>query len=333
MGMTAQQILAQDPEYLQKQLYQQEMQRLNPSGDAAGAIGALLGRGLGNVTSGRGFFDIADPALQRVSQVQQMFNETMKTFDPTNPAASYEEMASKFAQMGMGQQAYMASQEAAKLRQQQRQEQRSNEELDLRRRQVLLEEINKDPYGSIAKALEMPEDSPLRNTILAGASARIGEKNFDQAVKQAQIDAANAQRQKALQGEVSENVVTAEGFPLSKRGDKYYTMDGKVYTGSLKKLAPPNPYAALLEGGGGTNTANDPFAAARAEYERRNKNKSTIDRQRAQGTTETTYGPTGETETRIVGPTPATTEQVNAMSLSEFQEYNRTGRIPERLMR
>jgi hypothetical protein len=72
MGINVQDVLAQDPELLQRQLYQQEMQRLNPQGDAAGAIGALLGRGLGNVTRGRGFFDVADPALQKVAKIKQL---------------------------------------------------------------------------------------------------------------------------------------------------------------------------------------------------------------------------------------------------------------------
>lgn len=134
MGMTAQQILAQDPEYLQKQLYQQEMQRLNPSGDAAGAIGALLGRGLGNVTAGRGFFESSDPALQRVSQMQQMFNGVMQNFDPADPAKSYETLAAQFAQMGLGQQALLATQEAAKLRKQERELSLREEDLAERRK-------------------------------------------------------------------------------------------------------------------------------------------------------------------------------------------------------
>jgi hypothetical protein len=72
MGINVQDVLAQDPELLQRQLYQQEMQRLNPQGNAAGAIGAVLGRGLGNVTRGRGFFDIADPALQKVAKIKEL---------------------------------------------------------------------------------------------------------------------------------------------------------------------------------------------------------------------------------------------------------------------
>jgi hypothetical protein len=72
MGIDVKDVLAQDPELLQRQLYQQEMQRLNPQGNAAGAIGAVLGRGLGNVTRGRGFFDIADPALQKVAKIKAL---------------------------------------------------------------------------------------------------------------------------------------------------------------------------------------------------------------------------------------------------------------------
>jgi hypothetical protein len=116
---------------------------------------------------------------------------------------------------------------------------------------VLLEEVNKDPYGSIQKALALPEDDPTRAVILAGASARIGEKNFDEAVKKAQIKASEATAAKAAGPEVSESVVTENGLPLTKKGGKFYTQDGRVYTGKIKKLAAPGPYDALLAQGGG----------------------------------------------------------------------------------
>ena len=78
MGIDAQQVLQNDPEFLRRQMAQQEMQRLNPTGGAAGAIGTVLGRGLGNVSSGRGFFDTSDPALQRVSKLQKLQSEAME---------------------------------------------------------------------------------------------------------------------------------------------------------------------------------------------------------------------------------------------------------------
>lgn len=254
MGISAQQILQNDPEYLARQLAQQEIKQYqnlqNPMLGAPSVAGALLGRGIANLFQDRGFFDVADPALRRVADTQRVFNEAMSSFDPANPGSSYEAMAKRFAELGYGQQAMMAAQEAAKYRQQERIESRQLKELNLRERQVLLEEVNKDPYGAIAKALQMPEDDPTRQTILAGASARIGEKNFDMAVKQAQIKASEAQAAKAEGGEVSESIATEDGEPLQKRGGRLYTMDGKLYKGKIKKLATPGPYDTLLGSGG-----------------------------------------------------------------------------------
>lgn len=253
MGMSAQQILQSDPEYLRRQMAQQEMQRLNPTGSAAGAIGALFGRGIGNVASGRGFLDTGDAGLRRVSDVQGIMSSV--PFDPDNPAAYYDGVAAALKQAGYGDLAVLALKESATARETAKksklEEKRlglEEERVGLTRRQVLLEEVNKDPYGSIQKALALPKDDPTRAVILAGASARIGEKNFDQAVKEAQIEASRATAAKAAGPEVSESVVTEDGLPLTKKGGKYYKMDGSVYTGKIKKLATPGPYDAILAG-------------------------------------------------------------------------------------
>jgi hypothetical protein len=176
-------------------------------------------------------------------------------FDPENPAAYYDGVATALKQAGYGDLAVLALKESATARETARksklEEKRvglEEERVGLTRRQVLLEEVNKDPYGSIQKALALPEDDPTRAVILAGASARIGEKNFDQAVKQAQIDASKATAAKAAGPEVSESVVTEDGMPLTKKGGKYYTQDDKVYKGKIKKLATPGPYDAILAG-------------------------------------------------------------------------------------
>ena len=263
MGMSSQQILQSDPEYLRRQMAQQEMQRLNPTGGAAGAIGALLGRGIGNVASGRGFMDTGDAGLRRVSDVQGIMSSV--PFDPDNPAAYYDGVATALKQAGYGDLAVLALKESATARESAKksklEEKRlglEEERVGLTRRQVLLEEVNKDPYGSIQKALALPEDDATRAVILAGASARIGEKNFDIAVKEAQIAASKATAAKAAGPEVSESVVTEDGMPLTKKSGKYYTQDDKVYKGKLKKLATPGPYDAILAQGGGGSGATKP---------------------------------------------------------------------------
>jgi hypothetical protein len=107
------------------------MQRLNPTGDAAGAIGALLGRGIGNVASGRGFMDTGDTGLRRVSQVQAIMSRV--PFDPSNPAAYYEGVAAALQEAGFGDLAPEALKQASAARTQAK-------ELSLRERQIAVQE-------------------------------------------------------------------------------------------------------------------------------------------------------------------------------------------------
>lgn len=194
-----------------------------------------------------------DPMLERAARIQDVISKYADQ-DTTDPSV-LKKMSGDFAAMGLTREALTLAQDAKKAETEAKrlgfEEKRlglEEERVGLTRRQVLLEEVNKDPYGSIQKALQMDEDDPTRAVILAGASARIGEKNFDQAVKQAQIEASRATAAKAAGPEVSESVVTEDGMPLTKKGGKYYKMDGSVYTGKIKKLATPGPYDAILAG-------------------------------------------------------------------------------------
>jgi hypothetical protein len=54
------------------------MQQYNPQGTTAGAIGALLGSGIGNVASGRGFFETNNSALQKVTKLQKLQSDAMQ---------------------------------------------------------------------------------------------------------------------------------------------------------------------------------------------------------------------------------------------------------------
>jgi hypothetical protein len=114
MGLSAQEILQTDPEFVQRRLQAQEMQRLNPTGSAAGAIGAVLGRGLGNLTQGRGFFETSNPGLQRVTEV----NKIMKNirFDPNNPAGYYQQVGDALQEAGYADLAPLAYAESQKFK-------------------------------------------------------------------------------------------------------------------------------------------------------------------------------------------------------------------------
>lgn len=118
MGLDAQQMLQNDPEYLARQLARKEIQQYqnfqNPQLGLAATSGALLGRGIANLFGGRGFFDVSDPALRKVSEVQSLYNEAMQSFDPNNPGQSYAQLATTLAQRGYGREAALAAAEANK---------------------------------------------------------------------------------------------------------------------------------------------------------------------------------------------------------------------------
>ena len=190
MGMSAQQILQSDPEYLRRQMAQQEMQRLNPTGSAAGAIGALLGRGIGNVASGRGFLDTGDAGLRRVSDVQSIMSSV--PFDPDNPAAYYEGVAAAFKQGGYGDLAPMAAAEAAKFKKEAAIERRAAAS------ELRAEESAKDtryknnPELLLRDALALPEDDPTRTALLTRYSDIVKDKNYSTAKQEADLAKAKA---------------------------------------------------------------------------------------------------------------------------------------------
>ena len=127
MGISAQQMLGNDPDYLRQQLAQQEIQKYmnfqNPQMGLASTSGAILGRGIANLFTGRGFFDVADPALRRVSDVNKIITGGMSGVDPTDTAgiaSAYGNIAKQLAAAGYAQPAILAAQEAAKYRSEER---------------------------------------------------------------------------------------------------------------------------------------------------------------------------------------------------------------------
>ena len=236
MGMSAQQMLQNDPEYLARQLAQQEIQRYqnfqNPQIGLASTSGAILGRGLANLFGGRGFFEVSDPALRRVADTQRVFNEAMANFDPENPAASYEAMSRRFSELGFGQQAMMAAQEANKYRQQAR-------EFGLKERAVGVQEEQVDVSK---KKLEMEIDDAARknkftDAQIAEIQARINNLAADKYTFQPQKDALG-------------NLISVIAI------NKTNPSDVKTI-----QVAPQTP----------TAPGTDPAAAARAELEKRRK--------------------------------------------------------------
>ena len=145
MGMNVTQMLGSDPDVLRAQLMQQEMARYNqyqdPRMNLASTLGGLLGGGVVNVAQGRNFFESNNPVLKKASQLQEIYNTTAQSIDPTaNPADFYRALQGNLAAAGFGPQAAMAAQEAYKYGLQER-------ELGLKERQVTAAEKAQAPFA------------------------------------------------------------------------------------------------------------------------------------------------------------------------------------------
>jgi hypothetical protein len=114
-------LLGADPELYRQQLIQQEQARvaaMPAQNQLAGTLGGLLGRGLSNVAQDRGFFEVTNPVLQKLTSIQNVYNRAMQDSDPNDPMSFYKNLQTGFANAGLGQQALMATQELRKVEEQ-----------------------------------------------------------------------------------------------------------------------------------------------------------------------------------------------------------------------
>jgi hypothetical protein len=113
------QTLGGDPEVYRQQLIQQEQARIGalPAQNQLGAqLGGLLGRGIGNLTQGRGFMEVTNPVLQKLTTIQSIYDTSIKESDPNDPMSFYTTLQKNFSTAGLGRQAMMAQVEANKFK-------------------------------------------------------------------------------------------------------------------------------------------------------------------------------------------------------------------------
>ena len=111
-------MLGADPELYRQQLIQQEQARIAalPAQSQLGAqLGSLLGRGLTNVAQDRGFFEVTNPVLQRLTSIQDIYNQATQAADPNDPLSLYKELQTRFANRGLGVQSLMATEQLRKV--------------------------------------------------------------------------------------------------------------------------------------------------------------------------------------------------------------------------
>jgi hypothetical protein len=195
-------LLGADPELYRQQLLQQEQARvaaMPAQNQLAGTLGGLLGRGISNVAQDRGFFEVSNPVLQKLTSIQNVYNRAMQDSDPNDPMSFYKNLQTGFAGAGLGQQALMAAQEYRKA-----------EELGLKTEAAKTDLYKKNPAlldTQIEKARNAGDDT-LANQLAQQRGQIQVQVDLDRAKEVAQLALLNAQTaaQKAQAGKLSQDI-------------------------------------------------------------------------------------------------------------------------------
>jgi hypothetical protein len=213
---------------------------LGPFAGLAQAGSQLATRGI------QGLFGIKDPELERNRILSQVNYD-----DPASlRAAAQALMAQGDVEAGM-----QLANQARSLTQRAEDVAFKQEELDLRKsaetrakEAARWESFTKNPQLAIEEAAK-EEDPAKKRELLMFAADKLTDKEYERAVNRARISASDATaaqaRANAAKGTESD-FVTQDDRPLIIRNGKYYTADGKEYTGKVKKLFNPSGTAGAL---------------------------------------------------------------------------------------
>ena len=170
-NLASQQLTTQtDPDVLRRQILQDRERQLsgitNPQQQLAARLGGLLGGGAVNLAQGRGFFEVSDPLLTKVTQIQGVYNDVASRIDPAaDPARFYSELQKAYGDAGLGREALAAANEAQKAK---------TTNMDFQLKETQLFEKNPELLaGRITSALEAGNE-PEANR-LANLNARLTE--------------------------------------------------------------------------------------------------------------------------------------------------------------
>ena len=248
-------LLGADPELYRQQLIQQEQARIAalPAQSQLGAqLGSLLGRGLTNVAQDRGFFEVTNPVLQKLTSVQNVYNTAMQNSDPNDPLSFYKNLQTGFADAGLGQQALMATQELRRV--QSEMDKAKGEALKLEAAQIELYTKNPDKLMSDIATFRKEGNNDKANE-LSGLLGKITLRQDTQqakdlaeiALRNAQTDAQKAQATKLREdiesGKYDWKVITdITGAPVSMA--KIDKRTGKTEYEAIPDSAVTRPGAA-----------------------------------------------------------------------------------------
>lgn len=212
-----------DPEFLRSQILQQRERQLasiqNPQQQLAARLGGLLGGGIANVAQDRGFFEVSDPLLTKVSQISGIYNQVAQQIDPAaNPEQFYTELANAYRAAGLGQQALMSMQEAQKAK---------TTGMDTRLKEIQL--LEKDVESIPAKIQAAQERGDMAEAQrLSGIYNRVIEgRELDRRAKESDI-----QYKKALSSQAGREQL--EALPLFDQDGK--RIGTEIYNKNTKRV-------------------------------------------------------------------------------------------------
>jgi hypothetical protein len=170
-NLASQQLTTQtDPDIIRRQILQDRERQLsgitNPQQQLAARLGGLLGGGLTNLYQDRGFFEVSDPLLTKVTQIQGIYNQVAQQIDPAaDPARFYSELQKAYGDAGLGREALAAANEGQKAK---------TASMDFQIKETALFEKNPELLaGRITTALESGNEAEANR--LANLNARLTE--------------------------------------------------------------------------------------------------------------------------------------------------------------
>lgn len=200
------QLLGADPEVYRQQLLQQEQARFNampPQQGYAAQLGTLFGRGATNLAAGRGMFEVTNPVLDKLTQIQDIYTTSMREADPNDPMSFYTSLQKNFADKGLGQQALMAQIEGKKF-----------EETNLKGEKLKTEVFKANPQfldAQIAKARDSGDDTTANRLAEQRGQIQV-QIDLDRAKEVAATNLINAQTaaQKAQANKFNQEIASGK---------------------------------------------------------------------------------------------------------------------------
>jgi hypothetical protein len=237
MGQSVNQQLGMDPDYVRSQIMRQREQGFqqiqNPFQQAGARLGSLLGGGIANVANDRGFFEVSDPLLTKVTQIQGVYNQVAQQIDPaSNPEQFYTALSAAYKDAGMGQQALLSMQEAQKAK---------KEGITTKAAELALYEKNPEiltsELQSLAPKIEAGDQQALqRYTELSNLLVRATAKqNLEEESKRSDIDYKRALGVKANQKNVElQPLMNAAGMRIGTEVYEDGVLKGSIVGGKFK---------------------------------------------------------------------------------------------------